>query len=122
MNNSQKNMACYSLRHSSKRYLIQKSSVISSSFFHLHPQKPINCKGILTKVSKSFPTFATQEPIFLNPASSLLTLNMSILPINCFTIIISQIKCLLGDIYAKIQFFIHIINILEFNGIKKEWW
>ena len=29
---------------------------------------------VLDAIRKSFPTFATQEPIFLNPASSLLTL------------------------------------------------
>lgn len=46
-------------------------------------------------------------------------LNMSILPVDVFTIIISKVECLLGDINAKIQFFIHIINILALNGNKK---
>ena len=49
-------------------------------------------------------------------------LNMSILPINGFTIIISKVECLLGDINAKVKFSIHYLNILEFNGIKKESW
>ena len=47
---------------------------------------------------------------------------MSILPINGFTIIISKVECLLGDINAKVKFSILYLNILEFNGIKKESW
>lgn len=85
--------------------------VIESRIFHTEQ------KGI-----KVFSYLCDPEANLFESCIIIAHLNMGILPIDGFTIIISQVKCLLGDIYAKIQFFIHIINILEFNGIKKECW
>ena len=82
--------------------------IIKSSIFHTEQ-----------KGSKVFSYLCNPGANLFESSIIIAHLNMGILPIDGFTIIISKVESLLGDIYAKIQFFIHIINILILNGYKK---
>ena len=82
--------------------------VIESSIFHTEQ------KGI-----EVFSYLCDPGAKLFEPSMIIAHLNMSILPVDGFTIIISKVESLLVDIYAKVKFLILILDILALNGNSK---